>query len=94
MLSKQQKLIILADKSEFGWKTIEEYVQRELADAKEDAKRIRHAEDRAEKALKSSTAKKSSKHNPSAPRPSGSDFWPPRTSTVASPFLFLPFWSL
>ena len=70
------------------------YVQHEFADAKEDAKRIRRAEDRAEKALKSSAAKKSSKQNRSAPRPSGSDFWPPRTSTGACPSLFLPFWSL
>lgn len=51
MLSEQQKLILLADKSEFGWKTVEEYVQHKLADAKEDAKWIRRAEDRAEKAL-------------------------------------------
>ena len=32
MLTERQKLILLADKSEFGWKTVEEYTQHELAD--------------------------------------------------------------
>ena len=31
LLFERQKLILLADKSEFGWKTVEEYTQHELA---------------------------------------------------------------
>ena len=53
LLTERQKLILLADKSEFGWKTVEEYSQHELADDEADGKKIRRAEERAEKALKS-----------------------------------------
>ena len=49
MLSERQKLILLADKSEFGWKTVDQYTQRELADDEGDGKKIRRAEERAEK---------------------------------------------
>ena len=49
LLSERQKLILLADKSEFGWKTVEEYTQHELADSETDGKKIRRAEERAEK---------------------------------------------
>ena len=58
LLDERQKLIRLADKSEFGWKTVEEYTQHELAEDDQDAKKIRHAEERAEKALKSRAAKR------------------------------------
>ena len=53
MLSERQKLILLANKSDFGWKTVEQYTQHELADNEEDGKEIRRVEERAEKALKS-----------------------------------------
>jgi len=52
LLTERQKLILLADKSEFGWKTVEKYSQHELADDEADGKKIRRAEERAEKALK------------------------------------------
>ena len=55
---KLLKLILLADKSEFGWETVKEYTQHELAEDEQDAKNIRHAEERAEKALKSCAAKR------------------------------------
>ena len=58
MVTERQKLILLADKSEFGWKTVQEYTQHELADSEADGKKIRSAEERAEKALKSAAAKK------------------------------------
>jgi len=72
LLTERQKLILLADKSEFGWKTVEEYSQHELADDEADGKKIRRAEERAEKALKSAAPKKTSKRSSSAPRPSTS----------------------
>ena len=40
LLDERQKLILLADKSEFGWKTVEEYTQHELAVDEQDAKRF------------------------------------------------------
>ena len=70
LLSKRQKLILLADKSEFGWKTFEEYTQHELADSEADGKKICRAEERAEKALNSAASKKSVKRSISAPHTS------------------------
>ena len=60
LLTERQKLL-LADKSEFGWKTVQEYTQHELAEDDQDGKKIRRAEERAEKSLKSVVAKKSKK---------------------------------
>ena len=70
LLSDRQKLILLADKSEFGWKTVEEYTQHELADSEADGKKIRRAEERAEKALNAAPSKKSVKRSISARRTS------------------------
>ena len=53
LLAERQKLILLADKSDFGWKTVDEYVEHELDVDEEDGKKIRRAEERAEKAVKS-----------------------------------------
>lgn len=64
MVTERQKLILIADKSEFGWKTVQEYTKHELADSEADGKKIRRAEERAEKALKSAAAKKSAKRRP------------------------------
>ena len=61
LLTNRQKLILLADKSEFGWKTVEEYSQHELAEDEDDGKKIRRAEERAEKALKSASTRKTAK---------------------------------
>ena len=61
LLTERQKLVLLADESEFGWKTVQEYTQHELAEDDQDGKKIRRAEERAEKSLKSVAAKKSKK---------------------------------
>ena len=39
-LDKGMALILLADKSPFGWKTVLEYIQQDLADDEEDEKKI------------------------------------------------------
>ena len=75
LLTERQKLILLADKSEFGWKTVQEYIQHELAEDDQDGKKIRRAEERAEKSLKSVAAKRPKKQGgfPSSPsRPQSS----------------------
>lgn len=54
LLINRQKLILLPDKSEFGWKTVEEYLQQGLAENEDDGK-IRRAEERGEEALKSAS---------------------------------------
>ena len=53
---ERQKLILLADKSKFGWKTVKEYSQHELAENSDDEKKIYTAEARAAKTLKKSFA--------------------------------------
>ena len=58
LLAERLKKILLADKSDFGWKTVDEYVKHELAVDKEDGKKICRAEERAEKAVKSTVARK------------------------------------
>ena len=44
MNNKRNKHLIIADKSDAGWATVEEYLRREVASDSEDDKRIRKAE--------------------------------------------------
>ena len=46
------KLIRIADKSECGWKTVNEYVADELADNSEDEKRLYRSEQRAQRKIR------------------------------------------
>ena len=45
-IKKRIKLIRLADKSEFGWDLVEEYLSDDVASDSDDAKKIRQAEER------------------------------------------------
>ena len=58
LLHNRQKLIKLADKSEFGWATVQEYIDDELADDEADASKIKKAEKRAGARVKSLQKKK------------------------------------
>ena len=51
LVSKRVKAIKLADKSEFGWATVNEYLSDELASDSDDEKRIYRAERRAERKI-------------------------------------------
>ena len=53
------KLIRIADKSEFGWKTVNQYEADELASNSEDDKRIYRSKRRADKKHKEKKKKKS-----------------------------------
>ena len=53
LLSERQKHILLADKLEFGWCTVDEYKQNDLVDDSDDEKRIYSAERRIQAALRS-----------------------------------------
>ena len=52
LLKERQKLILLADKSPYGWKTVVEYKQHDLVDDEEDEKKIYKAEVRAARTVK------------------------------------------
>ena len=58
LLCERQKLILLADKSEFGWATVEEHKQHNLADDSVDKKIIYSAERCARVALQARKKKK------------------------------------
>ena len=49
LLTERQKLIKIADRSEFGWSVVAEYTADELADNSDDEKRIEKAEKTAER---------------------------------------------
>ena len=60
-LKTRQKHIRIADRSEYGWAAVEEYVEDELADGEDDEKRIQRVEFRAGKKLKSVKGAKNKK---------------------------------
>ena len=57
LLREQQKHILLADKSEYGWATVHEYKKHELADNLDDEKRIFKSEIRAKAQRKQNKSK-------------------------------------
>ena len=72
LLNDRQEIVKLADKSEFGWATVQEYVCDDLADNEADASKIEKAEKRAAARLKTLQEKKKksgSKFSFSAPSP-------------------------
>ena len=58
LLNNRQKLVKLADKSEFGWVTVQEYVRDDLADDEADVSKIKKAEKRAAAKIKNSAKEK------------------------------------
>lgn len=91
LLTNRQKIIKLADKSEFGWATVQEHVCDDLADDEADVSKIKKAEKRATAKFKSLQEKKrriNAKFSTSAPSPSNASrfsglsgfFFPPYAS--------------
>ena len=69
LIVDRQKLIRIADRSENGWATVDEYVEDELADNSDDEKRLNRADARASKKLKAQkNGKGTRKPNPYAYR--------------------------
>lgn len=52
LMQKRQKLVLLADSSDYGWSTAQEYVSHDLAADSDDEKRIWKAEMRASRKIK------------------------------------------
>ena len=57
LLVARQKAIRIANRSEFGWATVDEYEEDELAENSDDEKRLYKAEMRAGRKLKAAAAK-------------------------------------
>ena len=57
IIDERQKHIRIADRSDNGWATVEEYVEDELAENSDDEKRLSRADARATKKLKSAAQK-------------------------------------
>ena len=80
---ERQKHIKIADRSDNGWATVEEYVEDELADNSDDEKRLSRADARASKKLKSAAQKNTrffKKPGPSYRKSYASSFYSPRSS--------------
>ena len=64
LLTARQKLIRIADRSEYGWSTVAEYEEDELADGSDDEKRLYKAELRAGRKVKATKQKFRKKDQP------------------------------
>ncbi|XP_021354281.1 uncharacterized protein LOC110450839 [Mizuhopecten yessoensis] len=69
ILDHRQKLIKIADSSEFGWRTVSEYEKKELADNSEDEKRMVKAENRAQKKFKQQMMQRRTRAQPRRTHP-------------------------
>ena len=72
LITARQKLIRIADRSEYGWNTVAEYEEDELADGSDDEKRLYKAELRAGRKMKAAKQKR----KPSQPKKD--PVWRPR----------------
>lgn len=68
LITKRIKAIKLADKSDYGWLTVQEYLSDELASDSEDEKRIYRSERRAERRVKQNKRNKKEPFNGPATR--------------------------
>ena len=62
LVTKRMKVIKIADKSQYSWATVQEYLSDELASDSEDEKRLFRSERRAEKKVKDSKKKRSQRY--------------------------------
>ena len=72
LIDQRQKLILEADRSEYGWKTVGENMDNERADNDEDAKKMRKAEKEAQRKIAENRATKLAKNRSRFSRPLGS----------------------
>ena len=62
LVTKRMKVIKIADRSQYSWATVQEYLSDELTSDSEDEKRLFRSERRAEKKVKEAKKKRSQKY--------------------------------
>ena len=75
LINERQKLIRIADRSEHGWATVEEYEEDELAEDSDDEKKLFKAEARAGRKLRQKLAK--GKGKKAFRKPGQGNWWNP-----------------
>ena len=90
LLNKRQKLIKIADRSDHGWATVEEYVEDELAEDSDDEKRLFRAEARAGRKAKAAQAAKLKKRRSMVSRKPQSSGMPASVASLNSQQLAQP----
>ena len=60
LVKNRMKLIKVADRSQYGWSTVEEYEQNDLASDLKDEKRLTRSERQAERKVKALLAERNS----------------------------------
>ena len=86
LIDQRQKLILIADKSDYGWKTVGEYLDNELADDDQDAKKMKKAEKEAQRKIAESRAAKATKARPWFRNPRSPGNTIANSSPSSSPF--------
>ena len=86
LIDQRQKLILIADKSDYGWKTVGEYLDDELADDDQDAKKMKKAEKEAQRKIAESRAAKATKARPWFRNPRSPGNTIANSSPSSSPF--------
>ena len=87
LINDRQKLIRMADRSEHGWATVEEYEDDELADNSDDEKKLFEAEARAGRKLRQKLAKGKGKKTVYSRKPGSASWnkWQPAGSSFNQP---------
>ena len=67
LIAERQKLIRIADRSDHGWATVEEYMEDELADNSDDEKRLFKPEQMAARKMKGNSNTKLGKRRATVP---------------------------
>ena len=89
LINNRQKAIKLADKSVFGWATVQEYVAADLAENDADASKIKKAEKRADAKIKVLQEKKRKSSSKAAFSMSSSSLDPILGVALVLPLLML-----
>ena len=85
LIDQRQKLILIAEGSDYGWKTVGEYLNNKLADDDQDTKKMKKAEKEAQRKIAESCFAKAAKARPWYKNPNPRSLGNTNTSPSLSP---------